>query len=98
MQGFMNWRIPLFVRRALTMAPSLVVLAIGVNTTDALVISQVVLSFGIPFALIPMIVLTSRRSVMGALVNHRATTAAGVVVATVVVCLNVFLLLDTFLG
>jgi manganese transport protein len=98
MQGFMNWRIPLFVRRALTMAPSLVVLAVGVNTTDALVISQVVLSFGIPFALIPMIVLTSRRSVMGPLVNRRATTAAGVLVATVVVCLNVFLLLDTFLG
>ena len=98
MQGFMNWRIPLFVRRALTMAPSLVVLAIGVNTTDALVISQVVLSFGIPFALIPMIVLTSRRSVMGPLVNHRATTALGVLVATVVVCLNLFLLFDTFVG
>jgi manganese transport protein len=98
MQGFMNWRIPVFLRRALTMAPSLVVLGIGVNTTDALVISQVVLSFGIPFALIPMIILTSRRRVMGPLVNRRLTTVVGALVAAVVVCLNVFLLLDTFLG
>ena len=65
MQGFIDRRIPLFARRAVTMAPALVVLAIGVDATDALVISQVVLSFGIPFALVPMILLTRRADVMG---------------------------------
>ena len=65
MQGFIDRRIPLFARRAITMTPALVVLAIGVDATDALVISQVVLSFGIPFALVPMILLTRRADVMG---------------------------------
>jgi manganese transport protein len=95
MQGFINRRIPLYLRRGLTMAPSLIVLAIGVNTTTTLVISQVVLSFGIPFALVPMILLTRRKDVMGALVNGRVTSAVAFVVAGVVICLNVFLLLDT---
>jgi manganese transport protein len=95
MQGFIERRIPVFLRRALTMAPSLIVLGIGVNTTTTLVISQVVLSFGIPFALVPMILLTRRRDVMGALVNTRATSALAFVVAGIVICLNVFLLLDT---
>jgi manganese transport protein len=96
MQGFIRYRIPLFLRRGLTMAPSLVVLGLGANTTDVLVISQVVLSFGIPFALVPMIVLTSRRSVMGELVNQKVTTVAASLVATVVIGLNLFLLFDTF--
>ncbi|MEA2294242.1 MAG: manganese transport protein, partial [Solirubrobacteraceae bacterium] len=95
MQGFINRRIPLYLRRGLTMAPSLIVLAIGVNTTTTLVISQVVLSFGIPFALVPMILLTRRKDVMGALVNGRVISAVAFLVAGVVICLNVFLLLDT---
>ena len=95
MQGFIDRRIPLFVRRAVTMAPSLVVLAVGLDATDTLVISQVVLSFGIPFALVPMILLTRRADVMGALVNRRATTIAASVIATIVIALNVFLLGDT---
>ena len=80
------------------MAPALVVLAIGVDATDALVISQVVLSFGIPFALVPMILLTRRADVMGAFVNRRATTIVAAVVAALIILLNVFLLEQTFFG
>jgi manganese transport protein len=98
MQGFINRRIPLFLRRAVTMAPSLVVLAIGVNATDTLVVSQVVLSFGIPFALVPMVLLTRRKDVMGALVNRRATTVLASVVAALIIALNLFLLHQTLLG
>ena len=72
MAGFINVRIPVLVRRAVTMVPALVVLALGVNPTDALVLSQVVLSFGIPFALVPLVMLTSRRDVMGVHVNRRS--------------------------
>jgi manganese transport protein len=95
MQGFIRRQIPLYLRRGLTMAPSLIVLAIGVDTTTTLVISQVVLSFGIPFALVPMIILTRRKDVMGALVNKPLTNVAAGIVATIVICLNVFLLVDT---
>jgi manganese transport protein len=98
MQGFINRRIPLFVRRAITMAPSLIVLAIGVDPSTTLVISQVVLSFGIPFALVPMVLLTRRPDIMGALVNRRLTTTVASVVAALIICLNGFLLYDTFLG
>jgi manganese transport protein len=97
MQGFIDRRIPLFARRAITMAPSLIVLAIGWNLTHALVLSQVVLSFGIPFALVPMIVLTRRRDVMGALTNKRATTLVAGVIAAIVIALNLFLLTETIL-
>jgi manganese transport protein len=98
MQGFINFRINLHVRRAITMAPSLIVLAIGVDPSTTLVISQVVLSFGIPFALVPMVLLTRRRDVMGALVNRPLTTIVASVVAGLIICLNAFLLYDTFLG
>ncbi len=98
MQGFIRRSIPLFLRRGLTMAPSLIVLGMGVDLTDVLVISQVVLSFGIPFALVPMILLTRRADVMGALVNQRRTTALASLVAAVIIGLNVFLLYDTFIG
>jgi len=98
MQGFIQRRIPLFVRRAVTMAPALVVLAIGIDPSRSLVISQVVLSFGIPFALIPLVLFCSNRRLMGVLVNRRATTAAAVVVASIIVVLNVFLLEQTLLG
>jgi len=97
MQGFINFRIPLFLRRAITMAPALVVLAIGLDATDTLVISQVVLSFGIPFALVPMILLTRRRDLMGVLVNRPHTTAVAAVVAALIIGLNAFLLYETFI-
>jgi manganese transport protein len=96
MQGFIDRRIALFLRRAVTMMPALVVLALGLNATDTLVISQVVLSFGIPFALVPMIILTRRRDVMGALVNRGATTVVAAVVAALIIGLNIFLLYETF--
>jgi manganese transport protein len=78
------------------MLPALVVLALGVGPTRALVLSQVVLSFGIPFALIPLVLLTRRRDVMGVHVNHRATTAVASAVAALIVALNVYLLGQTF--
>jgi manganese transport protein len=98
MQGFIRRQVPLFVRRAVTMAPSLVVLGIGVDPSTTLVISQVVLSFGIPFALVPMILLTRRADVMGGLVNRRHTTAVASVVAAIIIGLNVYLLYSTFFG
>jgi len=96
MQGFIRRRIPIFLRRALTLAPALIVIAIGVNPTDALVISQVVLSFGIPFALVPLVVLASRRKVMGGLVNPRWLSALAGVLAAIIIALNVFLLWRLF--
>src|SRR3954468_7842808 len=75
MQGFIRRQIPLFVRRIVTMAPAFIVIALGANPTRTLVLSQVVLSFGIPFALVPLVYFTSKKSLMGNLVNHRVTTA-----------------------
>ena len=98
MQGFIDRTIPLFLRRLITMAPALVVLWIGVDPTRALVISQVVLSFGIPFALVPLVILTRRRDVMGALVNRRLTTIVASAVALMIIALNGFLLIQTFAG
>jgi len=97
MQGFIRRRIPLFVRRAVTMAPALVVLAIGVNPSEALILSQVVLSFGIPFALIPLALFCRDRRLMGSLVNGRLTNVALGAVTAVIVALNVFLLSQTLL-
>jgi manganese transport protein len=96
MQGFIRRRIPLFVRRAVTMIPAFIVIGIGLDPSRTLVISQVVLSFGIPFALIPLVMFTSKREIMGVLVNHRLTVAAAVVVATIISGLNIFLLAQTF--
>jgi manganese transport protein len=98
MQGFIQRTIPLFLRRAVTMAPALVVLAIGLEPTKTLVFSQVILSFGIPFALVPMILLTSRRSVMGNFVNARLTTAVATLVAGLIIGLNLFLIHSTLFG
>jgi manganese transport protein len=92
MAGFVNLRLSLLVRRGLTMIPALIVLAIGVSPTSALVLSQVVLSFGIPFALVPLVLLTRRRDVMGVHVNRLPTTVVAVVIATLISALNVFLL------
>jgi manganese transport protein len=98
MAGFIGARIPMILRRAVTMIPALVILALNVSATDALVLSQVVLSFGIPFALVPLVVLTGRRDVMGAQANGRLLSAAAYGVAVVISALNVFLLGQQFLG
>jgi manganese transport protein len=92
MEGFLRRRIPVFLRRAVTMVPALVVLALGFSPTRALVLSQVFLSFGIPFALVPLVLFTRDRAIMGALVNRRLTNVAAIAVTTVIVGLNVYLL------
>jgi len=96
MAGFINVRIPVMVRRALTMIPALIVLAAGMNPTDALVLSQVVLSFGIPLALVPLVILTCRRSVMGVHVNRQLTTVLAWGCAILITGLNLFLLYQQF--
>jgi manganese transport protein len=96
MQGFIRRQIPVVVRRLVTMLPALVVVGIGVDPSRTLVISQVVLSFGIPFALVPLVLFTARRDVMGVLANHPVTTAVASVVAALICALNVFLLAQTF--
>ncbi len=96
MQGFIQRKIPLYLRRAITMVPPLVIIASGgVNATYALVLSQVVLSFGIAFALVPLVMFTSKRDIMGSLVNHRITTVLGWFVVVIVVALNIYLLWET---
>ncbi|WP_222268180.1 Nramp family divalent metal transporter [Modestobacter marinus] len=97
MAGFLRRHIPVLVRRLITLAPALLVLGLGGDPTTALVWSQVVLSFGIPFALVPLLWLTSRRDVMGAWVNRRITTLAGAVVAALIIGLNGYLLVSVVL-
>ena len=96
MQGFIRRQIPVFLRRAITALPALAVAFVGVDPTRALVISQVVLSFGIPFALVPLVLFTSNRRVMGGLVNNRLTTITAWGIAVLISCLNAFLLIQTF--
>jgi manganese transport protein len=98
MAGFINVRIPLLLRRAITMVPALVVLAIGFSPTSALVLSQVVLSFGIPLALVPLVMLTCRRDVMGVHVNRPLTTALAWGCAVLISALNLFLLYQQLLA
>jgi len=98
MQGFLHRHIPVWIRRLATMAPSLVVIAIGLDPTRTLVISQVVLSFGLPFAIIPLVLFTRRPDVMGVLVNRRATTLAASVVAVLIIILNLYLLYQIIFG
>jgi manganese transport protein len=95
MQGFIRRQIPVTVRRLVTMVPAFVVIAIGVDPSRTLVLSQVVLSFGIPFALVPLVIFTARRDVMGPLANRRITTVAAALVASVIIVLNIFLLGQT---
>jgi manganese transport protein len=95
MQGFIRRRIPLYLRRFITVIPPIVIIAIGVNPTTALVISQIILSFGIPFALIPLIMFTSNKKIMGTLVNHKITNVFAWTIALVIISLNVFLLFQT---
>jgi manganese transport protein len=96
MAGFINLRVSLLLRRLITMIPALIVIAVGVSPTSALVLSQVVLSFGIPFALVPLVLLTRRPDVMGIHVNRSATTRVAWGVAIVISALNVFLLYQQF--
>ena len=96
MAGFVNLRIPLMARRGLTMIPALVIIAVGMNPTQALVLSQVVLSFGIPFALVPLVLLTCRHDVMGAQVNRRLTTILSWSCAVMIVGMNIFLICQQF--
>jgi len=98
MTGFINVRIHVLARRAITMIPAIAVLAAGMNPTSALVLSQVVLSFGIPFALVPLVLMTSRRDVMGAHVNRTLTSVLAWLCAALISALNVFLLAQQFLG
>lgn len=95
MAGFIRRQIPVFLRRAITLAPAIAVIAAGINPSDALVWSQVALSFGIAFALVPLVMFCSDRELMGVLVNRRATTVAAVVVTALIVALNLFLLQQT---
>jgi manganese transport protein len=98
MQGFLHRTIPVWLRRGVTMVPALVVIALRLDPTRTLVLSQVVLSFAIPFALVPLVVFTRNKKLMGPLVNRRLTSLSAMVVALLIVSLNVFLLYQTFVG
>lgn len=98
MQGFLRRHIPIWIRRSVTMLPSLIVIITGLEPTRTLVVSQVVLSFGIPFALVPLVMFTQRKDLMGVLVNHRMTTIIASIVAGLIISLNIFLLYQTFFG
>jgi manganese transport protein len=98
MQGFLQLEIPVWIRRLVTMVPSLLVILIGLDPTRTLVISQVVLSFGLPFAVIPLIIFTARRKIMKTLVNRQITTLLAWFVAGVIVVLNIYLLVQTITG
>jgi manganese transport protein len=95
MQGFIHRQISVFLRRAITMTPALILLAVGFNPSRALILSQVFLSFGIPFALIPLVAFCRNPKLMGNLVNQRRTTWAAYAVTIIIVTLNVFLLYAT---
>ncbi len=99
MQGFLHRHIPMWIRRLMTMLPSFIVIAMRLDPTRTLVLSQVILSFGLPFAIIPLVVYTSRKEIMGSLVNHKLTTIAASVVSALIVALNLFLLYQlVFIG
>ncbi len=96
MQGFIGFRIPLWIRRAITMVPAFAVILAGLDPTATLVLSQVVLSFGIPFALIPLLMFTANRTIMGEFVNNALTTVIGWGIALLIIFLNFYLLAVTF--
>ncbi|MGG1679968.1 Nramp family divalent metal transporter [Neobacillus sp. NRS-1170] len=98
MQGFIKRRIPIYLRRFITMVPPLGIILMGINPSKALVISQVVLSFGIAFALIPLIMFTSNKKLMGKLVNHSITSICAWIIALLIITLNLFLLYHTFIN
>jgi manganese transport protein len=96
MQGFVGFRIPVWLRRLVTMVPAFIVVMLGVNATDALVYSQVVLSFALPAPMIALVILTSRRDVMGPFVNGTLISIAAIIGTTTILALNAVLLLQTF--
>ncbi|MFQ5705145.1 MAG: Nramp family divalent metal transporter [Gemmatimonadales bacterium] len=98
MQGFLHRTIPIWLRRLVTMVPALVVIGVGLDPTSTLVLSQVALSFGLPFALVPLVLFTMRRQIMGALVNHKITTSIAWGVTSLIVALNLFLLYRLTVG
>ena len=98
MQGFLHQHIPVWLRRVITIIPSLIVIAVGFDPTRTLVISQVVLSVGLPFAIIPLVMFTSRETLMGVLVNKKVTTLLASCVSAIIVFLNIYLLFQTFTG
>jgi manganese transport protein len=98
MQGFIKRHVPVWLRRAVTIIPSLVVIGVGLDPTRTLVISQVILSFGLPFAVVPLLLFTRKKEIMGVLVNHRATSVVAAVIAVLIILLNLYLLYQTFLG
>lgn len=98
MAGFLHWEIPVWIRRMVTMVPSMIVIAVGLDPSRTLVISQVLLSFGLPFAVIPLVMFTSRKEIMGVLVNRKITTILAVGVTAIILALNVYLLYSTFFG
>lgn len=98
MQGFLHHRIPVWVRRLVTVIPSLIVIASGLDPTRTLVISQVILSFALPFAIIPLVIFTARKDIMGSLANRTLTTVAASIIAILIVGLNIYLLYQTFSG
>lgn len=98
MEGFVHFSIPLWLRRAVTMLPAFVIIAAGLDPTQTLVLSQVILSFGVPFALVPLLTFTARRDIMGELVNHPLVTLLGWLIATLIIGLNIYLLWGTFFG
>ena len=97
MQGFIHRQISIFLRRAITMTPALILLAVGYDPSRALVLSQVFLSFGIPFALIPLVAFCRNPTLMGNLVNRRITNLGAYAVTTIIISLNLFLLYETLL-
>ena len=98
MQGFVGFRIPIWIRRVATMIPALIAIALGLDPTRTLVISQVVLSFTLPIPVITLIMFTRNRVIMGSLVNRRLTTILAIVCAVVILFLNIVLLYQTFGG
>jgi manganese transport protein len=98
MQGFLERHIPIWLRRLVTILPAMVVIFVGLDPTRTLVISQVVLSFGLPFAIIPLVLFSRRQQLMGALVNRRLTTATAILISILIISLNAYLLYDTIWG
>lgn len=98
MQGFLHREIPIWLRRLVTMVPALIVIAIGLDPTRTLVISQVLLSFGLPFAVIPLVMFTSRKDLMGVLTNSKLINILAIIAAVIIVLLNIYLLVSTFIG
>jgi manganese transport protein len=98
MAGFLHRQIPTWIRRLVTVFPPMIIIMLGLDPTRTLVISQVVLSFGLPFAIVPLVMFTSRRDIMGELVNRRGTTLGAAAIAALVIGLNLFLLYQVFIG